>query len=271
MTSPRTPRRPSARRATRALALALCLTSGLALAACGSGSGKASESTAASGGSGLSLRASTQEPIPTLTPTPTPSPSSGVGLSARSSEAPPSATPQQTEEPWSPPTLKFYNEDTSVWYQDDSVVNTDAVSSNGNIEGYRTWDNACIGYETRDISERIHDLGLDDDTMSSLLVPVNDSVITDYNETGRETLDLVRDDGGTMEGYSVTWTGTFNYDDGTTESVEGYKFARAVGNAGLDFSVEIICSSGRNVSAAQWHTILSGIRIEGLKAGKMSS
>ncbi|MDO4899101.1 hypothetical protein [Actinomyces sp.] len=192
-------------------------------------------------------------------------------MRSRGPESPTAAAPdhKQTKEAWSAPSLKFYNEDTSVWYQDDSVVNTDSVSDKGNIEGFRTWDHACIGYETRDISERIHYLGLDDDTMSSLLVAVSDSVISDYNETGRETLDLVRDDGGTMEGYSVTWTGTFNYDDGTSESVEGYKFARAVGEAGLDFSVEIICSSGNNVSASQWHTILSGIRIEGLKAGKM--
>ncbi|SDM53097.1 hypothetical protein [Actinomyces ruminicola] len=269
MTSPRF---PISHRSARALAVTLCLASGLALGACGAGSDRAADSATTSSGSGLSLRNSTPGPAPT--PTAAASSSSGNGLSPLSSKAP-AATPapedKQTKEAWSAPSLKFYNEDTSVWYQDDSVVNTDAVSENGNIEGYRTHNGMCIGYETRDISERIHDLGLDDDTMSSLLVPVTDSVISDYNETGRETLDLVRDDGGTMEGYSVTWTGTFNYDDGTSESVEGYKFARAVGDAGLDFSVEIICSSGNNVSADQWHTILSGIRIEGLKAGKMSS
>ncbi|WP_136192346.1 MULTISPECIES: hypothetical protein [Actinomyces] len=266
MTSPQF---PSARPAARALAVALCLSSSLALGACGSGSGSdnASGAATAASGSGLSLRDSTPVTVPTIESQP--SPSSAGGLSDRGTEAPTVAAP--TKDSWTAPALKFYNEDTSVWYQDDSVVNTDAVSDEGNIEGYRTWDHTCIGYETRDISERIHNLGLDDDTMSSLLVPVNESVITDYDETGRETLDLVRDDGGTMEGYSVTWTGTFNYDDGSTEAVEGYKFARAVGDAGLDFSVLIICASGSNVSAAQWNTILSGIRIEGLKAGKMSS
>ncbi|MDU0348559.1 hypothetical protein [Actinomyces sp. MRS3W] len=257
------------RRAGRALAATLCLASALALGACQSGSGHASADSTASGGSGLSQRESAT-PAPTQA-APTATATSGTGLSARGSDAPaPTSAPKETEEPWTPPSLKFYNEDTSVWYQDDSVVNLDAVSENGNIEGYRTHSGRCIGYETRDISENIHNLGLDDDTMSSLLVPVSDSIITDYNETGRETLDLVRDDGGTMEGYSVTWTGTLNYDDGTTEPAEGYKFARAVGDAGLDFSVEVICASGSNISADQWHTILSGIRIEGLKAGKMS-
>ena len=53
--------------------------------------------------------------------------------------------------------MKFYNEDTSVWYQDDSIANPDAVTDQGNIEGFRTHDGNCQGIEKRDISEKIHD------------------------------------------------------------------------------------------------------------------
>ena len=46
-----------------------------------------------------------------------------------------------------------------------------------------------------------------------------------------EKVSLVRDDGGTMEGYNITYTGTYTWADGAT-AVTGYRFARAVGAAG---------------------------------------
>ncbi|MDO4243359.1 MAG: hypothetical protein Q4C85_06300 [Actinomyces sp.] len=206
----------------------------------------------------------TRTAAPTMEPKTTPTRSSAV---TTRTAAPPSPSARPA---WTPPSLKFYNEDYSVWYQDDSVINTGAVSEHGNIEGYRTHSGNCVGYETRDISAVIYNLQLDDDTMSSTLVTVDESGISDFTEWSREKLDLVRDDGGTMEGYSITWSGVYTYADGTTETVEGYNFARAVGAAGLEFSVMAMCRVGHNITPEQWQTILRGIRIEGLTAGKMS-
>ncbi len=166
--------------------------------------------------------------------------------------------------------MKFYSEDDSVWYQDDSVVHTDSVTDQGNIEGYRTYNGNCLGYVTRDISELIHNISLSDDIMSGSKVNVTNTSITDVNETSRETLDLVHDDSGTMDGYSITWTGVYTAQGAAPEDVEGYKFARTVNDAGLDFSVMVMCLKGSSISYDQWRTILSGIRIEGLTAGKMS-
>lgn len=95
---------------------------------------------------------------------------------------------------------------------------------------------------------------------------VNAGAVT---ETSRETIDLVRDDGGAVEGCTATWTGTFTPRGGEAQEAEGCKFARAVGDAGLQFSVPAMCHSGSNISADQWRTVLGGIRIEGLTADKM--
>ena len=105
--------------------------------------------------------------------------------------------------------------------------------------------------------------------MSSFLVDVKDGNISDVSETSRETVDRVRDDGGTMDGYSIGWTGTLTSESGESQEVEGYKFARAVGDAGLNFSAMVLCHRGSSITNDQWQTILGGIRIEGLTAGKM--
>lgn len=241
------------RAVARTLAAGLCLSTVLTLSSCW-GSDDPPVVTSAS-----------ESPAVEVTASPTAPSGSGLGTaSGRTATATPTLA-------WSPPNLKFYNEDYSVWYQDDSVINSDSVTSDGNIEGYRTYSGTCMGYETRDISREVYFLGQDDETMSSSLVEVKDSKISEYSETGRTTVDLVRDDGGTMEGYSITWTGVFTYSDGTTENVEGYHFARTVGEAGLEFSVLAMCASGYNLTPEEWNTILAGIRIEGLSAGKMSS
>ena len=248
------------KRAARTLSAFLCLTT-FALGSCSVFS-KTPEETKASDDN--SPRPTAE--APTIDPINSPTPEAGNGR--RTAEAPtidPSASPT----PWTAPSLKFYNEDTSVWYQDDSIANPDAVTDQGNIEGFRTHDGNCQGIEKRDISEKIHDNPLSDDEMSSFLVDVKDGNISDVSETSRETVDRVRDDGGTMDGYSIGWTGTLTSESGESQEVEGYKFARAVGDAGLNFSAMVLCHRGSSITNDQWQTILGGIRIEGLTAGKM--
>ena len=232
-----TPRSRTRHRVARALSAVLCLT-GLALSACSGSSNSA-------------------DPGPSEEGTP------------RATAEAPTIGPSASSTPWTAPSLKFYNEDYSVWYQDDSVVNSDAVTDQGNIEGFRTYDGNCLGLEKRDISEVIHNNPLSDDAMSSALVDVKESNITDVNETGRDTVSLIRDDGGTMQGYTITWTGTYTAAGAEAQEVEGYKFARAVGDAGLNFSVMAMCRKGSGLSSDQWNTILGGVRIEGLSAGTM--
>ena len=232
-----TPRSRTRHRVARALSAVLCLT-GLALSACSGSSNSA-------------------DPGPSEEGTP------------RATAEAPTIDPAASSTPWTAPSLKFYNEDYSVWYQDDSVVNSDAVTDQGNIEGFRTYDGNCLGLEKRDISEVIHNNPLSDDAMSSALVDVKESNITDVNETGRDTVSLIRDDGGTMQGYTITWTGTYTAAGAEAQEVEGYKFARAVGDAGLNFSVMAMCRKGSGLSSDQWNTILGGVRIEGLSAGTM--
>ena len=232
-----TPRSRTRHRVARALSAVLCLT-GLALSACSGSSNSA-------------------DPGPSEEGTP------------RTTAEAPTIGPSASSTPWTAPSLKFYNEDYSVWYQDDSVVNSDAVTDQGNIEGFRTYDGNCLGLKKRDISEVIHNNPLSDDAMSSALVDVKESNITDVNETGRDTVSLIRDDGGTMQGYTITWTGTYTAAGAEAQEVEGYKFARAVGDAGLNFSVTAMCRKGSGLSSDQWNTILGGVRIEGLSAGTM--
>ena len=107
-----------------------------------------------------------------------------------------------------------------------------------------------------------------DEEKSASLAGTRLSNVDSFTETSREKVSLVRDDGGTMEGYNITYTGTYAWADGTT-AVTGYRFARAVGAAGLNFAVMLMCVDGEQLSPDQWHEVLSGIRIEGLSAGAM--
>ena len=247
-------------RVTRALSAVLCLA-GLALSACSGSSNSADPGPSEEG----TPRATAE--APTIDHVGTPTPGADGSGTRHTAEAPTIGPSSST--PWTAPSLKFYNEDYSVWYQDDSVVNSDAVTDQGNIEGFRTYDGNCLGLEKRDISEVIHNNPLSDDAMSSALVDVKESNITDVNETGRDTVSLIRDDGGTMQGYTITWTGTYTAAGAEAQEVEGYKFARAVGDAGLNFSVMAMCRKGSGLSSDQWNTILGGVRIEGLSAGTM--
>lgn len=256
-----TPRSRTRHRVARALSAVLCLT-GLALSACSGSSNSADPGPSEEGTPRATAEAPTIDPVGTPTP-------GADGNGTRHTAEAPTIGPSASSTPWTAPSLKFYNEDYSVWYQDDSVVNSDAVTDQGNIEGFRTYDGNCLGLEKRDISEVIHNNPLSDDAMSPALVDVKESNITDVNETGRDTVSLIRDDGGTMQGYTITWTGTYTAAGAEAQEVEGYKFARAVGDAGLNFSVMAMCRKGSGLSSDQWNTILGGVRIEGLSAGTM--
>ena len=88
--------------------------------------------------------------------------------------------------------------------------------------------NLCVGFIVRDISETTHMSSLSDEEKSASLAGTRLSNVDSFTETSREKVSLVRDDGGTMEGYNITYTGTYAWADGTT-AVTGYRFARAVG------------------------------------------
>ena len=255
------------RRAVRALAAGLCLAVCLALSACIIDRGSTQ-----SEGSDDSEQTRSSAPSPSAPRGPivsrrTDQPSPGA-TSAAPSAAPTTSAPTAAPTPWTAPSLKFYNENWDYWYQDDSVTNQSAITSRGNLEGYRTYSGRCIGFIVRDISETTHLSPLSDEEKSSILAGTRLSNVDSFTETSRERVSLVRDDGGTMEGYNITYTGTYTWADGAT-AVTGYRFARAVGAAGLNFAVMLMCVDGEQLSPDQWHEVLSGIRIEGLSAGAM--
>ena len=254
--------RPGLRtRALRTAAVGLCLTSCLTgMVACSS-DGEGSDNASSSGTSGTLGTASER---PSITAGPTASTSATPGtLGTRD----PNATAKPTDS-WTPPEIHFYNENWDYWYQDDSVTNQNSITSQGNLEGYRTYSGRCVGFIVRDISETTHTSSRSDDEKSASLAGTRLSNVESFAETSREKVSLVRDDGGTMEGYNITYTGTYTWADGTT-AVTGYRFARAVSAAGLNFAVMLMCVDGEQMNLDQWHEILSGIRIEGLTAGAM--
>ena len=89
-----------------------------------------------------------------------------------------------------------------------------------------------------------------------------------FTETARERVSLVTDDGGTLEGYNITYTGTYTWASGPSE-VTGYRFVRSVGEAGLNFAVMLMCRSGSELTLDQWHEILAGIHLTGVSGGAM--
>ncbi|MCR2052086.1 hypothetical protein NSA19_04325 [Actinomyces bowdenii] len=264
-------RRPGA---LRLMAAAMCLSTALALSACGAlggSSGSSGSSTPSPGSHAVAKRTDKGSPAPASS-----APAhKGTGVKTKDPKAPketqaaspsPSPTPSPT---WPNPTIKFYNEDTSIWYQDDRVVNLDAVGSSGNLEGYRTNNGVCMGYVSREASQRVWSLRGDDALLSSVLIDRKQNVFTDYSAQGVVGADYVRDDDGTMPGYELAFTATMNFDDGSSEPVEGYRFARTVGDSGFQFEVMLMCRAGHNITVDQWHTVLSGLRLEGIDAKEM--
>lgn len=253
--------------AVRALAAGLCLAVCLTLSACIINRGSARSEGPAEPGQTHSSASSPSSPRDPIVSRRTDQPSPGA-TSAAPSAAPTTSAPAADPTPWTAPSLKFYNENWDYWYQDDSVTNQDSITSRGNLEGYRTYSGRCVGFIVRDISETTHMSSLSDEEKSASLAGTRLSNVDSFTETSREKVSLVRDDGGTMEGYNITYTGTYAWADGTT-AVTGYRFARAVGAAGLNFAVMLMCVDGEQLSPDQWHEVLSGIRIEGLSAGAM--
>lgn len=255
----------------RLLIAAACLSAALTVSACGSrgSSTSSSHASASSSHRGVTLVERTDAPEEPSDATSTEG-TDGAPATKEPKEPATSASPSPTASAtWSTPTIKFYNEDTSIWYQDDSVVNLDSVSSDGNIEGYRTNNNACFGFVTRETSQRVWSQRGNDDLSSSILIERKQQVLSDYNAQGAVAVDHVRDDGGTMQGYELAFSATMNYVDAPAEPVEGYRFARTVGDSGFQFEVMVLCQSGRNLSVDQWHTLLGGLRLEGLDAQAM--
>lgn len=239
----------------RAIVVAACLSLPLALASC-SDSGKSSQAGPA------------QEPTTSETPAARPTLAEVDPPQIHSQKTPgdrptlnPGSNPDAT---WTPPALKFYNDDYSVWYQDDSITKQDSVSDQGNLEGYRTYDGYCSGYVNRDISGTYHNAQFDDDTYSYNRASRAEPIVYNFESDKPEQVELVKDDGGIMAGYSAHWTGTTDSTVWSQRELTGYHFSRVVGGAGLRFDVWIGCESGHEISVDQWHTILGGIRIEGM-------
>lgn len=249
-------------RPNQTLLAPLCVASlALALSACSSTPGSDSGKSAAS------PTASSQQ---SQTPKDDSTSSSFVSQIDPSSHpsvpAPPKPTPSA---PWTPAEITFVNEDASVWYQDQSVVREGADTGLEETQGYRTYDGKCFGYITRNTSEETHNSSLSDPLLSSAMVSRDEESMSSVVENPEEAVSLVRDDGGTLEGYSMTYTASFNWDDGTSDPVEGYKFARVVKDSGFSLGVLVTCRQGHNLSTEQWHTLLKGIRVQGLSGGTM--
>ncbi|WP_250730105.1 hypothetical protein, partial [Actinomyces sp. 187325] len=264
--SPHCPTRPHAR-VLRALATSLCVTGCLSgLAACSPG-GQGSDATTASASSedgGLLSAATARPSIEQVQASPTATASTAAGgVGARPSDA----APGRPTASWTPPEVRFYNENWSYWYQDDSITNQDSITSQGNLEGYRTYTGTCAGFATRDINEATHFSGLSDEVLSANLLD-GSANMDSFTETARERVSLVTDEGGTMEGYNVTYTGTYTWADGPGE-VRGYRFARTVGDAGLNFVVMLMCRAGDEMTLDQWHEVLAGMRLTGVSGGPM--
>ncbi|WP_366180129.1 hypothetical protein ABXS69_07720 [Actinomyces timonensis] len=243
------------RRTARAIVITASLSLSSCLASCSGG-----ESASQAGPSQEPTTSSSPVTLPTLdAPGPPP-------VHARNT---PGAVPTLNQAPnpdagWTPPALKFYNDDYSVWYQDDSITLQDSVTDQGNLEGYRTYDGYCLGYVNRDISPVYHQQKFDDDTYSYNRASQADPIVHDFNTDKPEKVGLVRDDGGIMGGYSARWTGITDSQRWGQRDLTGYRFSRVVGGAGLRFDAWIGCESGHEISVDQWHTILGGIRIEGM-------
>ncbi|AYD90072.1 hypothetical protein D4740_06505 [Actinomyces sp. 2119] len=240
----------------------MLLATTLVLGACGSLGGSDS-STRAGSATSASPRSSEETPAAEESPTRsgavvTRQPSTSTPTPAATTQAP--AAPTQ----WPNPDVKFYNEDESIWYQDDSVANSESVGDEDNIEGYRTNNHACIGYVARESGEELFSPDGNDNSLSKRQIETKEGALEDYSADDPVVVDLVRDDEATMEGYEATFTATYGSDP-----VEGHRFARTVSQQGFMFSAMVICDSGAGLTTEQWHTILSGLRLEGIDATPM--
>ena len=237
----------------RRLALGMCLAASLALSACGPAhKGQLSVEPA-----GASAEASASDPEPSETPRPT-------------SSKTPSATPS-TAATWSPPSVTFTNEDTSVWSRNDDLANTSKNSDTIHIEGYQfTNGQVCQGYISQYVSEEYFTPHPIDGLQSMTDVSLKTDDYTAYQTTGAASpVEAVRDDNGTMPGYEVGFSGSVNFSNAPNTPVVGYRFSRTVGKEGYVLNVGLVCQTDTPASLEQWHTILAGIRVKGIDAGAM--
>ena len=182
----------------------------------------------------------------------------------------PSATPSATTR--TAPNVTITNEDTSVWAHDDERIKKDSAGPNGTIDGYTVNANpACFGYISTTAEERYYSLrGVGDDIQSKAALKSQQTIFSGYQTTqGPNQVDAVRDDSGTLPGYEETFSVTVNFSDAPNTPMDGYRFDRRVGEKGFALEVMLLCPQGSLIGLDQWHTILGGIRLQGIDAGAM--
>ena len=239
---------------THRLALGLCLTASLALSACG----PAHKGQLTVEPAGASAEASTSSSdTPSSTPSPTPSES-------------PSSTPS-TAATWSRPSFTVTNEDCSVWSS-----SSDRIQKSDNpditLDEYVVNSNQdCFGYIATDINERyfITRNAIGDKELSDIAIRHQPKLFSDYQITqGPTAVEAVRDDSGNFPGYEAAFSTTATISD-TPTPIDGYRFNRRVGERGIGVEVMLMCPQGTLIGLDQWHTILAGIRVQGIDAGAM--
>ena len=234
----------------RRLTLGLCLAASLTLSACG---------PAHKG----QLRV---EPARA----PTEASASSSATSPRTSSSPPSKAPSAPAT-WSRPSVTFTNEDTSVWSRNDDLADTSKNSNDLHSEGYEFNDGkGCQGYISQQISEEFFSSTPTDGLDSKTFVTSKSGDFATFQTTSAPSIvEAVRDNNGTMPGYEVSFSGNVNFSDAPNTPVVGYRFNRIVEKEGYALYAVVFCPTDSSASLDQWHTILAGIRVQGVDAGAM--
>ena len=241
----------------RRLALGMCLAACLALSACGPAHKGQLKVEPADASAEASAEASeSSSPTPSKSPSPTAS----------------ASTPSPSATTWTAPSVTVSSEDSSVWTHDDERIKKDSAGPNGTIDGYTVNANpACFGYVSTSAEERYYSLrGVGDDIQSKAALKSQQTIFSGYQTTqGPNQVDAVRDDSGTLPGYEETFSVTVNFSDAPNTPMDGYRFDRRVGEKGFAVEVMLLCPQGSLIGLDQWHTILGGIRLQGIDAGAM--
>ena len=195
---------------------------------------------------------------------------SSSATSPRTSSSPPSKSPSAPAT-WSRPSVTFANEDTSVWSRNDDLADTSKNSNDLHIEGYEFNDGkGCQGYISQYVSEEYFTPHPIDGLQSMTDVSIKTDDYTTYQTTSTPSpVEAVRDDNGTIPGYEVGFSGNVNFSNAPNTPVVGYRFSRTVGKEGYVLNVGLVCQTNTPASLEQWHTILAGIRVQGIDAGAM--
>ena len=129
----------------------------------------------------------------------------------------------------------------------------------------------CFGYIATDINERyfITRNAIGDKELSDIAIRHQPKLFSDYQITqGPTAVEAVHDDSGTFPGYEAAFSTTATISD-TPTPIDGYRFNRRVGERGIGVEVMLMCPQGTLIGLDQWHTILAGIRVQGIDAGAM--